>query len=53
MAPPQGEERNSVSAQVVEDPARVSAGNPEKTIRRAIIGVNWNELGRRQADWSL
>jgi hypothetical protein len=38
--------RYSASAQVVEDPDRVTASNPEKSIRMALAGVHWDELKR-------
>lgn len=39
--------RYAASAEVVDDPSRVTASNPAPTILMAIRGVHWNELKRR------
>lgn len=39
--------RYIASAEVVDDPSRVSASNLERTIKQAIFGVHWGELKRR------
>jgi len=36
--------RYTASAQLVEDPDRVSSSNPEHSIKMALLGVHWNEL---------
>lgn len=40
--------RYIASAQVIEDPDRVTASNPENSIRMALAGVHWDELKRRR-----
>lgn len=39
--------RYTASAQVVGSDTRVTASNPENTIKQAIYGVHWDELKRR------
>ncbi|WP_139346787.1 hypothetical protein [Sinomonas mesophila] len=39
--------RYTASAQVVTDPGHVTASNPEKSIRMAILSVHSNELKLR------
>lgn len=36
--------RYTASAQIVEDPDRVTTSNPENSIRMALAGVHWDEL---------